>query len=126
MRARLNPEKMMGPDSGDMEVTVSNGDWLASVIHKMQQPEQVDAILPGQGFKAGLRPYQSKGLNWLNFLHTLRFGACLADDMGLGKTIQILALAQHLFKEKKTGGLSPGAASVPDRQLGRGNQPVFA
>jgi hypothetical protein len=103
MRARLNPEKIMGPGSGDMEVTVSNGDWLASVIHKMQQPEQVDAILPGQGFKAGLRPYQSKGLNWLNFLHTLRFGACLADDMGLGKTIQILALLSTFSKKKKQG-----------------------
>ena len=103
VRARLNPEKMMGPGSGDMEVTVSNGDWLASVIHKMQQPEQVDAILPGQGFKAGLRPYQSKGLNWLNFLHKLRFGACLADDMGLGKTIQILALLSTFSKKKKQG-----------------------
>ncbi|MEE4362325.1 MAG: DEAD/DEAH box helicase [Desulfotignum sp.] len=101
MRARLHPEKMMGADSADLEVTVSNGDWLASVLHKMQQPEQVRSIRPGQGFKAGLRPYQSKGLNWLNFLHTHRFGACLADDMGLGKTIQILALLSTFSKKRE-------------------------
>jgi len=29
-------------------------------------------------------------LNWLYFLHSLKFGACLADDMGLGKTVQVL------------------------------------
>jgi non-specific serine/threonine protein kinase len=113
MRARLHPEKMMGPDSADLEVSVSNGDWLASVIQKMQQPEQVKAVRPGQGFKAGLRPYQSKGLNWLNFLHTLRFGACLADDMGLGKTIQILALLSTFSKkQEKTASLLVVPASL--------------
>ncbi|HKK99976.1 MAG TPA: SNF2 helicase-associated domain-containing protein, partial [Desulfotignum sp.] len=101
MRAGLHPEKITGPDSADLEVTVSHGDWLASVIHKMQQPEQVRSVDPGKGFKAGLRPYQSKGLNWLNFLHTHRFGACLADDMGLGKTIQILALLSTFSKKAK-------------------------
>ena len=29
-------------------------------------------------------------MNWLHFLHSLKFGACLADDMGLGKTVQVL------------------------------------
>jgi len=103
MRARLNPEKVMGDDSRDIDLFVSNGTWLASVIHKMQQPEKVKTVLPGQGFKAGLRPYQSKGLNWLNFLHTHGFGACLADDMGLGKTIQILALLSTFTRKKKQG-----------------------
>jgi len=42
-------------------------------------------------------------LNWLNFLHTLGFGICLADDMGLGKTVQILA---HLQKLKEKGRTS--------------------
>jgi hypothetical protein len=112
MRAGLHPEKITGPDNTDLEVTVSNGDWLASVIHKMQQPEQVEAVRPGMGFKAGLRPYQSKGLNWLNFLHTLRFGACLADDMGLGKTIQILALLSTFSKKKQAASLLVVPASL--------------
>jgi hypothetical protein len=101
MRARLNPEKMVGVQGRDIKFCVSNGSWLESVIHKMQQPEKTNPVLPGRGFKAELRPYQSKGLNWLNFLNIHQFGACLADDMGLGKTIQILALLSSFSKCKK-------------------------
>ena len=45
-----------------------------------------------EGFQGTLRPYQQKGLGWLNFLRDLHLGGCLADDMGLGKTVQVLAL----------------------------------
>jgi len=44
------------------------------------------------GFVGALRPYQERGLAWLEFLGGLGLGACLADDMGLGKTAQVLAL----------------------------------
>ena len=44
------------------------------------------------GFRGALRPYQERGLAWLEFLGGLGLGACLADDMGLGKTAQVLAL----------------------------------
>jgi SNF2 family DNA or RNA helicase len=47
--------------------------------------------VPGD-FQARLRPYQERGLSWLDFLSSLGLGACLADDMGLGKTVQLLAL----------------------------------
>jgi SNF2 family DNA or RNA helicase len=40
---------------------------------------------------ATLRPYQRRGLGWLQFLYQLRLGGCLADDMGLGKTPTTLA-----------------------------------
>ncbi|MCG8632827.1 MAG: DEAD/DEAH box helicase [Desulfobacterales bacterium] len=103
MRARLNPQKLMGTQNDDIELSVSSGKWLESVIHKMQQPENAGAVRPDRGFKAQLRPYQYRGLNWLNFLNTHRFGACLADDMGLGKTIQILALLSIFSKGKKQG-----------------------
>ncbi len=43
------------------------------------------------GFMATLRPYQRRGLGWLQFLHQLGLGGCLADDMGLGKTPTTLA-----------------------------------
>nr|WP_319490632.1 DEAD/DEAH box helicase [uncultured Desulfobacter sp.] len=92
MRARLNPEKMLGLDGDEqVDVSISNGTWLTSVLEKMTHPEQVDPVVPGKGFKATLRPYQAKGVDWLNFLASYGFGACLADDMGLGKTVQILA-----------------------------------
>ena len=78
---------------------ISNGQWLASVIEKLRQPKMIKAIRPDKDFKAILRGYQKNGLSWIHFLHTLKFGACLADDMGLGKTIQILAFLILLKKQ---------------------------
>ncbi|WP_043709887.1 DEAD/DEAH box helicase [Corallococcus macrosporus] len=44
-----------------------------------------------RALRATLRPYQARGLHWLDTLASLGLGACLADDMGLGKTVQVLA-----------------------------------
>jgi SNF2 family DNA or RNA helicase len=52
----------------------------------------VTALEAPESFVGTLRPYQSEGLGWFEFLRQFRFGGCLADDMGLGKTIQVLAL----------------------------------
>ncbi len=49
-----------------------------------------------------MRPYQSQGVNWLQFLGSAGLGGVLADDMGLGKTVQTLA---HLMIEKEAGRL---------------------
>src|SRR5439155_7889764 len=38
-----------------------------------------------------LRPYQERGLGWLEMMAELGLGGCLADDMGLGKTVQLTA-----------------------------------
>ncbi|HJW72863.1 MAG TPA: DEAD/DEAH box helicase [Geothrix sp.] len=46
-------------------------------------------------FIGQLRPYQLRGLAWLDGLSRLGLGGILADDMGLGKTIQVLALLLH-------------------------------
>ena len=92
----------IGPD---IPVSISHGEWLESIVEKLRHPERVPAIRPGKGFQAKLRPYQKKGLNWLHFLHTLGFGACLADDMGLGKTIQLLAFLSVL-KDKASNRAS--------------------
>lgn len=100
MRLQLSPEKFFDIGSGDMDVSVTNGTWLASVIDKLKQPDGIKSITPGKGFLADLRTYQMKGLNWLHYLNSLNFGACLADDMGLGKTIQILAFLNTLSKKK--------------------------
>jgi non-specific serine/threonine protein kinase len=45
-----------------------------------------------------LRPYQSFGFQWLNYLSEVNWGGILADDMGLGKTVQALSFLQH-FKD---------------------------
>jgi superfamily II DNA or RNA helicase len=55
-----------------------------------------------ESFLAKLRPYQSQGVDWLQFLGSAGLGGVLADDMGLGKTVQTLA---HLMIEKAAGRL---------------------
>ena len=100
MHMQLNLTKNLGIQDDDT-VEVSNGEWLTQVIERLHKPELIDSVSTGVDFKANLRPYQQKGLNWLYFLNSLQFGACLADDMGLGKTIQLLALLNIIKRKRK-------------------------
>ncbi len=65
-------------------------------IEKTKIPKEITATL---------REYQKEGVNWLNFLHKMKWGGILADDMGLGKTIQILTFLQSINKRKKSANL---------------------
>ena len=44
------------------------------------------------GIEGELRPYQERGVAWLQRLADLGMGGVLADEMGLGKTLQAIAL----------------------------------
>lgn len=59
-------------------------------------------------FCGELRPYQKRGVAWLNFLKAAGFGGILADEMGLGKTVQIIAFLSQ-FKNEKILILCPNA-----------------
>ena len=48
-----------------------------------------------------LRPYQTRGYEWLMSLHALGMGGILADDMGLGKTVQMLSAILASVKNEK-------------------------
>ncbi len=61
---------------------------------------------------ATLRPYQRKGVAWLQSVADHRCGALLADDMGLGKTLQTIAL----FAERS--GDRPHLVVCPTSVLG--------
>ncbi|WP_225974449.1 DEAD/DEAH box helicase [Arachidicoccus ginsenosidivorans] len=63
----------------------------AHVIHELEVPEHLKTVL---------RPYQSAGYHWLNYLDTVKWGGILADDMGLGKTIQTLTYLYYLKQER--------------------------
>jgi non-specific serine/threonine protein kinase len=102
-RLQLHPLKTLHADLEEDAIRISNGQWLESVFGKLRNPELISSVQPGKAFKAELRPYQQRGLNWLYFLHSLGFGACLADDMGLGKTIQLLAFLNVLKSNKQKG-----------------------
>ncbi|BBM84144.1 DEAD/DEAH box helicase [Candidatus Uabimicrobium amorphum] len=96
LHIQLGIKKFFGITTYDNILTIENGQWLDSVVTKLQKPESIQTTCPGRNFKATLRGYQQHGLNWLHFLHSLQFGACLADDMGLGKTIQIIAFINSI------------------------------
>ncbi len=64
--------------------------WAAQLLDGLPDEVLTEGEVPA-GFTATLRPYQRRGLGWLQFLHRLGLGGCLADDMGLGKTPTTLA-----------------------------------
>ena len=111
MRMQLMPERFFDLDPQEIDHGVSNGKWLESMIQKLANPSRVPAVKPNKTFTARLRGYQQKGLNWLYFLHSLKFGACLADDMGLGKTIQVLGFL-NIIKSDLQKSKKPNKASL--------------
>ena len=71
---------------------------------------------PPAGLQATLRPYQERGLAWLQTLRAHDIGGILADDMGLGKTLQTIA---HLLVEKEAGRMDrPALVVAPTSLLG--------
>ncbi len=64
--------------------------WAGDLLNGLPDADIGDGVVPS-GFTATLRPYQLRGLGWLQFLRELGLGGCLADDMGLGKTPTTLA-----------------------------------
>lgn len=113
IQLELDPGKAL-PDTPDVEVSVSNGQWLSQLRNQLVNPERLpEAELP-DSFMASLRPYQEVGFRWLTQMNRLNLGACLADDMGLGKTIQILALLESL----RAQGRGPVLLILPASLIG--------
>ena len=77
-------------DDVDDDAGSSSGGWLADLLAGLPDDRLAEGEVPA-GFAGTLRPYQLRGLGWLQFLARLGFGGCLADDMGLGKTPTTLA-----------------------------------
>lgn len=81
-------------DVGVPVVGVEAGGLLGALL----RGELEDALEVGGtpvGFGGRLRPYQERGVGWIELLERIGLGACLADDMGLGKTATVLALIQR-------------------------------
>ncbi|MBF0593547.1 MAG: DEAD/DEAH box helicase [Candidatus Omnitrophica bacterium] len=108
-------------DGDDQELRsltrVVSGQWLSRAMEAMRSPEisrRIEQVLKTT-LKAELRPYQMKGVSWLQTLCRMRLGAVLADDMGLGKTIQVLAL---LLLRRSEFGLDAALLIVPASLIG--------
>ncbi len=104
-------------DTGLTVAGIRGEGWVERILDAGQwhedESEKIDAPAAFQG---ELRPYQLRGLRWMNFMSRLGLGACLADDMGLGKTIQLISL---LLQERSVSdGPSPTLLVVPMSLVG--------
>ncbi|MCE1228545.1 MAG: DEAD/DEAH box helicase [Firmicutes bacterium] len=97
-----------------IEVEVA-GDFGSALSELKNLPDK--PITQPKTFKGQLRPYQLRGLAWLDGLARLGLGGILADDMGLGKTIQVLALMLHRQEQSPQFG-PPTLLVCPTSLLG--------
>jgi len=95
MRLELNMNKLLNISTDEIDVSVSNGQWLRSMKESLIHPAGIEKIGTVSSFHATLRTYQETGYHWLNRMSQFGFGACLADDMGLGKTVQMIAFLEY-------------------------------
>jgi superfamily II DNA or RNA helicase len=97
-----------------IEVEVA-GDFGAALDDLKVLPDR--PITQPASFHGQLRPYQLRGLAWLEGLSRLGLGGILADDMGLGKTIEVIALLLHRQEQSPQHG-PPTLLVCPTSLLG--------
>jgi SNF2 family DNA or RNA helicase len=73
---------------------------IEQMLKALSHPDSLEPIETPQEFQGTLRPYQLRGVSWLEYLNRIGLGACLADDMGLGKTVELIAF---LLREREHG-----------------------
>ena len=74
---------------------------LDEKFERLREFKNIPEVLPPLHLEPILRPYQTAGYQWLNYLNEVGWGGILADDMGLGKTVQALTMLQH-YKTQET------------------------
>ncbi|MFT3682476.1 MAG: DEAD/DEAH box helicase [Ferruginibacter sp.] len=72
---------------------------LDEKFEKLREFKHIPQIPPPSELEPILRPYQTAGFQWLNYLNDVGWGGILADDMGLGKTVQALTMLDHYKKQ---------------------------
>lgn len=118
MRASLAGETSIGSHS----IAVIAAGELAEMIARLRQSSTTETR-PPEALRATLRPYQQRGLSWLDTMSALGLGACLADDMGLGKTIQFLALLLRRL-ERGSNDCGPALLVAPTSVVGNWEREV--
>ncbi|MEX2619918.1 MAG: DEAD/DEAH box helicase [Egibacteraceae bacterium] len=79
-------------DAQGQDVDVVAGGGVARFLEQLAATaDEPPAASTPPGFVGQLRPYQRRGVAWLQGMRALGLGAVLADDMGLGKGIQLIA-----------------------------------
>jgi superfamily II DNA or RNA helicase len=70
----------------------------------------IEEIEPPASLANTLRGYQRRGLDFLQYLASFRFGGILADEMGLGKTLEMIT---YLLHRKEVEGPAPSLVIAP-------------
>lgn len=99
LRMSLNSDSADSDSKDKIDINaISNATWISELLRDLRSVSTTSkkAMKLPSSFKATLRPYQSKGYDWLSKMTACNFGACLADDMGLGKTVQVVAFLESL------------------------------
>jgi superfamily II DNA or RNA helicase len=94
--------------------TVHTDEFYVKLREKINSFEKIEQLEQPKNLNATLRPYQTQGLSYLNFLRDYGFGGILADEMGLGKTVQTLSFILHMVE---TGHSGPNLIIVPTSVL---------
>ncbi len=101
LRATLGGETESEPGVAFDEVRAD--EWIGELLGRLGRADVPMDVAPPAGLDGTLRPYQLRGLAWLDFLTRYGLGACLADDMGLGKTVQLISM---ILRQKEAGLLT--------------------
>ena len=116
--AELNDRRRTG-----MAALVALHDEIHEAFGDVALPEEVEilrerlrnfggipSIEPPAAVAGTLRDYQRRGLDFLDYLRSFKFGGVLADEMGLGKTLQVIA---QLLHRKEVDGAAPALVIAP-------------
>jgi SNF2 family DNA or RNA helicase len=91
-------QKLSDVDSTLPILGVQANGQIEQILNSLANPGSLEEIEPPHEFQGTLRPYQLRGVSWLEYLRRIGLGACLADDMGLGKTVELIAF---LLRERE-------------------------
>jgi superfamily II DNA or RNA helicase len=116
--AELNDRRRTG-----MAALVALHDEIHEAFGDVALPEEVERLRarlrdfggiaevePPASLADTLRGYQRRGLDFLQYLASFRFGGILADEMGLGKTLEMIT---YLLYRKETEGDAPSLVIAP-------------
>ncbi|HTW84951.1 MAG TPA: SNF2-related protein [Candidatus Sulfotelmatobacter sp.] len=93
------------------------------IRERLRTFEGIEEVPIPEALDGHLRDYQRRGLDFLSYLSSFRFGGILADEMGLGKSIAVhqrvvTPRGLRIFGELKVGDQIMGRDGLPHTVIG--------